>query len=110
MEDLNDIAKPLRELTQKIQDNEKIQQITQRQTQSDYLLYSVIALLLIGSIIFITIKINITLRERERRNSEKAKPEEEISLQPTTVIKDTPTILEIDEENRLIYPKLKMDF
>ncbi|KAL4100898.1 hypothetical protein QTP88_020923 [Uroleucon formosanum] len=49
MEDLNSIAKPLSEITEKSERNRKMQQIRQKQTQNDYLLYFMTTLILLGS-------------------------------------------------------------
>lgn len=109
MENLNNIAKPLSELTQKTEEDRKIQQIQQRQTQSDYLLYLltvITALLLLGSVIIFTIKVNITLKKQTVQNTNKQK-EEECPLQPLTTVIENPSE---ENSNPPMYPKLKMDF
>lgn len=89
MEDLNNIAKPLREITEKSEGDRKMQQIRKKQIQSDYLLYFMTTLILLGSVIFITIKINIIIKRRQIQNADKQEKEEELPLQPTTVVEKT---------------------
>lgn len=96
-------------MTEKTEDR-KIQQIKQRQKQSDYLLYSLVVvttLLLLESVIFFTIKVNVTLIEGTIQNADKQKKEEECPLQPTTIVIANP--IEKDN-NQPMYPKLKIDF
>ncbi|KAL4153886.1 hypothetical protein QTP88_001719 [Uroleucon formosanum] len=107
MEDLNSIAKPLSEITEKSERNRKMQQIRQKQTQNDYLLYFMTTLILLGSIVFITIKIKITIKKRQVQNADKQKKEEELLLQPTTTVVEKPVE---EDTNPQVCPKLKMDF
>ncbi|KAL4148882.1 hypothetical protein QTP88_003027 [Uroleucon formosanum] len=107
MEDLNNIAKPLSEISEKSERNRKMQQIRQKQTQNDYFLYFMTILILLGSVIFITIKINITIKKRQIQNADKQKKEEELPLQPTTTVVEKPVE---ENTNPQLYPKLKIDF
>ncbi|KAL4100900.1 hypothetical protein QTP88_020925 [Uroleucon formosanum] len=107
MEDLNSIAKPLSEITEKSERNRKMQQIRQKQTQNDYLLYFMTTLILLGSVVFITIKIKITIKKQQVQNVDKQKKEEELPLQPTTTVVEKPVE---EDTNPQVYPKLKMDF
>ncbi|KAL4107124.1 hypothetical protein QTP88_000134 [Uroleucon formosanum] len=68
----------------------KMQQIRQKQTQNDYLLYFMTTLILLGSVVFITIKIKITIKKRQVQNADKQKKEEELPLQPTTTVVEKP--------------------
>lgn len=63
-------------------------------------------LILLGSIIFVTIKINITIKKRQVQNADKQK-KEELPLQPTTTVVEKPVE---KDTNPQLYPKLKMDF
>ncbi|KAL4156142.1 hypothetical protein QTP88_000177 [Uroleucon formosanum] len=67
-----------------------MQQIRQKQTQNDYLLYFMTTLILLGSVVFITIKIKITIKKRQVQNADKQKKEEELPLQPTTTVVEKP--------------------
>ncbi|KAL4105353.1 hypothetical protein QTP88_020596 [Uroleucon formosanum] len=84
------IAKPLSEITEKSERNRKMQQIRQKQTQNDYLLYFMTTLILLGSVVFITIKIKITIKKWQVQNADKQKKEEELPLQPTTTVVEKP--------------------
>ncbi|KAL4136288.1 hypothetical protein QTP88_007836 [Uroleucon formosanum] len=79
--------RPIREKSER---NRKMQQIRQKQTQNDYLLYFMTTLILLGSVVFITIKIKITIKKRQVQNADKQKKEEELPLQPTTTVVEKP--------------------